>query len=225
VELSTIVTTLALTAGGFLVLSTVAGALPLAMMSHATLVRLNDDSARQFLRRVLSAKIVTPQWLLDKGFEPMGVFQLSLQGLVMVVWQLRGERTFLAAYVIQSRVIPSFITEFEQGSLTTGISRDGLMVPPRPAHWLQAFRSSNIEDQWSHHLDALEFLRGATSQTPKREPIADFAAYVLDWVRAHAAYTRSKPLWFLRIPYWYFVRRSSLYGKSVREQHLRMDLS
>jgi hypothetical protein len=209
-------------AGIWLVIS-MSGALPLLMLSRVDLEELPAEEAREWLTKVFSRGFVEPQWLAEQGFEPLSVYKVTSQiaDPHMVVWQRDRDRTYLCAYLLLGHAGPTdIVTEFEDGGLTTGASKDGLLVPPRPGHWMQAFSVANVKEQWRHHEEGLKFLQEATGQTASRREV-NFPSAFVDAIRAQVAYVRSLPLWFLRIPYWYVVRRYGLFGKPVRKQFER----
>jgi hypothetical protein len=111
-----------------------------------------------------------------------------------------------------------FVTSFDEGGLTTGTTRDGLLVPSRPGHWMQAFNVANAVEQWMYQAKGLRFLNETLGKTPSTYPIPFHDEFV-DAVRGQVAHVRSMPLWFLRIPYWYVARRHGLFGKTVEQQY------
>jgi hypothetical protein len=197
-----------------------AGAMPLFMLAKVELTRLDGDAARPWLQKVMRLGIVEPQWLVGAGFEPRGVYRAAGQigDPHFVVWQRAGEQSYICVYIVmQNRVEIDLITMFFSGGLTTGTTKDGLTIPGRPCHWMQAFPIRSASELWQRHDDALAYLRQTAGVLPGTQPI-EFADEFVTNVRAHVAYVRTIPLWFLRIPYWYFVRRTRLFGRSLREQ-------
>jgi hypothetical protein len=198
-----------------------AGALPLLMLAKVNMVKLEADAARPWLQKVIRLGVVEPQWLSDQRFEPRGVYQAPGQvgDPHFVVWQRAGERSYICVYIVmKNRVEIDLITMFDNGGLTTGTTKDGLTIPGRPGHWMQAFPVRVVDQLWKYHEDALAFLKQTTGQRPSTQAI-DFADEFMTSVRGHVAYVRTIPLWFLRIPYWYFVRRTRLNRQTVQQQY------
>jgi hypothetical protein len=199
-----------------------AGALPIIMLAKMDLKLVDDDKARRLLRLVLTHKNMTPNWIGTHGFSPLGVFEITgtIGSPYVVAWQRAREKTYLCIYVIQQQTKGiDFVTVFEHGGLTTANTKDTHAAPPRPDRWVQSFQC-DIARQWEHHAAALDFLKQAIGATPSRQE-TDFRDAFVGNVRAHAKYVRSLPLWFLRMPYWYFVRRNLRHNKPVREQFER----
>src|SRR5688500_17589973 len=115
-----------------------AGALPLLMLSRVELKPVDEIKSRKLLRKVLTSKSMDPNWVVESGFRPVGVFQITGQigDPHMVTWQRDGENTYLCVYVLQGDPKGiDIVTIFENGGLTTGSSKDGQAVPPRPDRW------------------------------------------------------------------------------------------
>jgi hypothetical protein len=201
-----------------------AGALPIWMLAKVTLAKVEGDSARKWLQEVFRQGLVEPQWLADNNFEPQGVYLAPHQigNPHFVVWRRAGERSYVCVYIItqnrQHRAEIDLVTAFELGGLTTGTTKDSFTIPGRPGHWMQAFPERQVAPLWKLHDDALTFLKQTTGQRASTEVI-DFADDFVSNVRAHIAYVRTIPLWFLRIPYWYFVRRNRLFKLPIHEQY------
>ncbi|MCI0335198.1 MAG: hypothetical protein L0228_18470 [Planctomycetes bacterium] len=199
------------------------GALPLLMLSKVKLNKLSDEQARVSLDKVFASGFVRAQWLNALRFQPVGVYAVPNQIAApqLVVWKLGNERTYLCIYLLAGKPgSADILTNFDEGGVTTGTKSDALLVPPRPNRWVQAFTVSDVGEQWTHHKEALEFMQKATGQRPSIEEI-EFDQEFVGSVRAHIAYVRSLPLWFLRIPYWYVARRFGLFGKTVAQQYER----
>jgi hypothetical protein len=200
-----------------------AGALPLFMLAKVNLTRLEPNEARPWLQKVIGRGIVEPQWLSDNAFEPRGVYHAAGQvgNPHFVIWQKTGQRSYICVYIVmENRVEIDLITMCDVGGLTTGSTKDGLTIPGRPFHWMQAFPIRDVAPLWKQHEAGLAFITQTTSQRPSTKQM-DFIDEFVTNVRAHVAYVRTIPLWFLRIPYWYFFRRNRLYKRTVREQHER----
>ena len=132
----------------------------------------------------------------------------------VVAWTRSGERTYLCVYLV-ANVPPQidFITIFERGSLTTGKSKDGQLLPNGPDRFLQTFAATTAV-LWRRHEAGLKVLgakRGLLPLATAGSLEQDFS----DAVKMQASYIRSLPLWPLRIPYWYFVRRHLRHEKPV----------
>jgi len=204
-----------------------AGALPIFKLANVEIEKLDPPEARPWLQKVITSGMVDSQWLGEMNFKPLGVYRLPKQmgNPHFVVWQVPGERSYICAYVVmQNRVEIDLKTVFDEGGLTTGTTKDGLTLPGRPRQWMQAFPIRNVAALWKEHIDAVVFLRDNIGQRPSKQAIS-FEEEFISSVRGHTAYLRTIPFWFLRIPYWYFVRRPRLFNRTIREQYERFGSS
>jgi hypothetical protein len=221
----------------FWIIVSVAGAIPILKLARFDLEAADEAKACEVLQTVLETKVVDSSWLAETGFELRGVFRVT-GGLIgapyVVVWQYGKNRTYLCIYVLSrlpmgmNRRVPAgaitnfpietnFATVFPNGMLSTGRNRDGQLLPPRSGRLIQTFSVTDPKELWGFHQAGLKFLREANGQVADKATV-DFREDFVSNIRAHMAYIRSLPLWFLRIPYWYLVRRFSMHNKSVREQ-------
>lgn len=215
----------------------IGGAIPIVKSARLDLEDADEAQSREILQTVFERRIVESSWLAQNGFESRGIFRTTggqIGAPYVVVWQRGSERTYLCIYVLtrvpmgMNRRIPAgasinlaigtnFVTVFQNGMLSTGGSRDGQLLPPRPGRFIQTFSAADANELWGFHQAGLDFLREANGQVADKA-VVDFREDFVGNTRAHMAYIRSLPLWFLRLPYWYFVRRFSMHNKSVREQ-------
>ena len=81
---------------------------------------------------------------------------------------------------------------------------------------MQTFGVADAEELWGHHQEALDYLSSTHGLTPisNDNTLQDDLSSAL---AAQAAFIRSLPLWWLRIPYWFFVRRLTRHNKPVSE--------
>ncbi len=94
---------------------------------------------------------------------------------------------------------------------------DGLLIPPRPGSYMQAFPGSSVEQMWQRHIEAEVYLRDRRGYVP-----ADFIRppdrEITDAVQGQISYVRSLAFWPLRIPFWYGFRVFGLRYKSELSQ-------
>jgi hypothetical protein len=156
-------------------------------------------------------------WTENNGFEWINSYQ-SIGTAVVGAWKKKGEPTFFYVYCLSNgKISREFATDFkEDGGLTTCDSPDAGLFPQRKGNYAQTFPNCSIEEQWNWHLHAFEYL----TKNLRLEPASDdknfeesFSKGTLDPVE----YVSSLPFWPLRIPYWFFVRRKRVLGKTVSE--------
>jgi len=194
-----------------------AGARSVNALENIRLERLQEAKARPILAEMLSHDFVDPKWLDEHYYEPLGVFR---QGIIyMAVWQRGHERTYLAIYLAANRRrLADVETMFDDdGGLQTGSTSETHVVPPRPNHWKQSFSVKQLTELHQHHEEGLAFLQDTIGARPGQQEIP-VEEEIIEGSRATCHFVRSIPLWPLRMPYWYFVRRHRLHGIGVRQQ-------
>lgn len=206
-------------AAGVWILIVVAGSLPILALARTALEPLEGKEAEGLLAEVVSAGVVDSAWIATHNFEPTGTYRVTnMAGTPQVVaWTRSGERTYLCVYLIAN--LPpqiDFSTIFAEGSLTTGKSKDGQLLPNSPDRFMQTF-TATAAVLWRRHEAGLKVLGAQRGLLPLTTPGSleqDFS----DAVTRQASYIRALPLWPLRIPYWYFVRRHLRHEKPVASQ-------
>ncbi|HID75814.1 MAG TPA: hypothetical protein EYP56_07435 [Planctomycetaceae bacterium] len=179
----------------------------------------DDDEARGCLRTMLGRGMVDGQWLHSHNFHRVGVYRVRnlLGSPALAAWQREGEATYLCLYLIAGpRVEMDVVTVFDDRGLTTGTTKDGQLLPARPGSWVQTFSVSTAEELWNHHVAGLEYIfetTGLRPGEPKRSLEEDFVRAIV----GQGEYIRSLPLWPLRIPIWYFLRRNVRHNKTIRQ--------
>ncbi len=200
------------------IVTSLAGSAPAMLVWKGKLNPLGEEEARRCLELVMSSEIVDPQWAAAERFEPTGAFALSTVPAVKIVaWTNAHESTYLCVYLFgDARMEMDFVTVCNDKSLTTGTTKDGQLLPSRPGSWRQTFSVSNASELWTRHQEAKAYLLGVEDFRPS-QGVPDLQDEFARAMRQESTYIRSLPLWQLRTPYWYFVRRSSRHGKSVRQ--------
>lgn len=211
---------------GFWALICFAGAMPVLCLHKAQLASLPEAEARDVLQRVLTEGPVPPAWAGEQGFEPTGAYRvLNLPGEpIMVVWSHRAERTYLVVYLLPDgglscdmvTVLLKEPGEEDDGGITTGSRSDGLLFPNRATSWMQCFSTPSAVEQWKRHEEAVQYLQQSRGRRTDPQP-GDVVADFTDAIANQGRFIRSIPLWWLRIPYWYFVRKNRRFNKPVSE--------
>ena len=195
------------------------GSLSIIFMVHSRLEPLGDEEARKCLERVMSLSGIDTQWAAAHGFQPAGAYRAThlLGSPKVVAWTREDEPTYLCVYLLfDTRTEMDFVTVCDEKILTTGTTKDAQLLPTAPGSWQQSFSPAGISELWSRHQDASKYLSEVTDFRPaKYTPNLqdDFTRAM----RSDARHVRSLPLWPLRMPYWYFVRRNLRHNKSVRQ--------
>jgi hypothetical protein len=207
---------LAIGAGLWLVVA-YAGAKAISQLEKADLNRLEGTEANLALQKILTHHFADQPWLSGNGFKPLGVFRIS--NIDLAVWQREGERTYLSIYfTLQGKQLVDIESMLDNGGgVVTGNMSECLSLPTRPGVWKQCMAVESVAELCRHHNLATFFLTQSVGARPSRE-LFDIELEIVNATKAQCTYVRSIRFWFLKLPYWYFVRRNQLFGVTVREQ-------
>jgi hypothetical protein len=203
---------------GVWVLIAVAGSGPILAMEHISLEALPDRAAEPLLAKVISSGVVDTQWLSTTGFGPLGAYKIDkLPGVTgLVAWKKEGETTYLCAYLLTTGDTGiDFVTVCDGAMLTTGKSKDGHLLPSPQGHYLQTF-SATTAVLYRRHQDGLKILGKIKNIVPSTSP-SEFENIFATAVHQQSRCVRSHLLWPLRVPWWYFTRRSLRHDKSLAQ--------
>jgi len=162
----------------------------------------------------------TGQWARSRGFRYLGSYAMNLPNLVFIAaWQLAESPNFFCMYGVRNKYAYDFVTYLAPDrTLTTGNTRDGLMLPRRPGRYGQAFENTDFDTMLRRHQESLAYMQNAGRIAP-RPVTKNFEEAFTGALVDQLAYVRSIPLWPLRGLKWYYVDRSRFINKSIEEQH------
>ncbi len=210
-----LITCFSLLAGAWILIS-VAGSGPVLAMNRVTLVPVSDNETKKFLGQALSSGAIDAQWLSSSGFHPEGAYRVDkMPGVAgLVAWKKDGESTYLCAYLlVNGQILIDVVTLLQSGMLTTGKSKDSQLLPYSPGNYMQSFTTTTVV-LYRRHQEGLQTLSRLKNLSPRSRGGTfeeDFASAMCEQVK----YIRSLVLWPLRIPWWYFVRRSHRHNKTL----------
>lgn len=162
------------------------------------------------------------EWAERNQFRFIGYHVESCMNSLIAAWQHPSQPTYFCAYVVSdgSRLRNSydFVTLFDHNAvLTTGTTRDGHMMPPRPGAYVQTFSHVSLDEQWRRHADAERFLT-SRGHVGYRSRVPSFVESITTAVHGQVAHVRSLPFWPFRAVYWFAARRSSWHNRTIQEQ-------
>jgi hypothetical protein len=192
----------------------------MAAAYHVEIEKLDSGEGQRCLDVLDQTGLADESLLAANGFARDGVYRVrnSEGESQIIVWQHVRERTQLRVYLVHGRRLAmDVLTAFRVGQLRTSSDRNAQLIPPPPHGWIQSFGVTNASDLLALHKSAVECLRDATGQTPAEGP-RDFATHFPKAMREFADFATSLVFWRLRLPYWFFMRRNLLHGKSVKQQ-------
>ncbi|MCC6359929.1 MAG: hypothetical protein IT450_14385 [Phycisphaerales bacterium] len=156
------------------------------------------------------------QWAVHHGFTILGYFRVPSGGLILL-WERRGDPTFLAHYFIQRQIAIDLYTVFENSiGLTTCSSSSSHLFPKRPGSYCQSAASTLFDEIFAGHCEALEYLvqEGARLKSGAVDGVAQFNASIVRSLE----FVRAQPLWPIRAIAWYWFRRRRWHGVPIAEQ-------
>lgn len=131
-----------------------------------------------------------------------------------------GERveTYLVVMRAAGRFVCDLVTDFgPRSSLTTARHNSAFVHPRPPGAYMQAFPKATLEQLLDHHLAGELFLleQGLVQPGPI-EP--DLAQRIEQGLREQAVHIRRTPGFWWRAPWWFWVTRHRMCGRSVGQQ-------
>ena len=160
-------------------------------------------------------------WALAKGFaqfEGMYTFVVGAAAFV-AAWRHMEHPTYFVLLSTGPKKFFVFLTEFsEHSDLVTGSAKHFQLFPKPPGHYVQTFSKLSLDDLFARHLAAARYVTTAGAVQVKPTPWAFEDAFTKGEA-LQAAYLQSLPFWFLRAPYWYYVRKTRFHNKAIERLH------
>lgn len=134
-------------------------------------------------------------------------------------WQHDSEPTYLLLLIVRGQRVLNFATAFDKEYGLDTVSMASEVYPAPPGHYKQTFSKLDLPQLYARHTEAARFLRTDGRLEFARTLPNSIAQAVSDDGKRQAAYVESMPLWPLRAPYWYYVRRLRLHNRTIEELH------
>lgn len=160
-------------------------------------------------------------WDQEHGFVLGGNAEAS--GCVVVLWHHVSRPLYFTVIV---KPDGAEILELEtvlrdpQMILSTSNSPDNFLMPAPDGMFRQVFAGAYIEDLWDQHGQAEAFLLPRLNLDTVPAPRNAYE-FMCDSTRGRISYVRSLPLWPLRWPYWFFLRRRLWRNRTIEQQLAR----
>ncbi|MFW6059952.1 MAG: hypothetical protein ACODAQ_07205 [Phycisphaeraceae bacterium] len=190
------------------------------LLPRASLEVLPDPESEA--QRQAGEAVLGAEWLEEQGFVWEGAYrQRSFLGTTTIrAWRQPHSATFLCQYALPGNntaldIVSIFSTTRHVG-LTTGSSAGAQFLPHKPGIYVQSFSGVDTGTLWQRHLESEVVVADATGISP--EPVDEpFEALLRLAISEQMKYIRSLPLWPLRAPYWFYIKRHRLHNKPVSE--------
>ncbi|MEL7334902.1 MAG: hypothetical protein AAFN70_01735, partial [Planctomycetota bacterium] len=182
------------------------------------LVPMNDAASAFFLQRMqASAQTDSVRWGFANQLQPVGAFHVMDAGqkVDFVAWQIPDQSTWMVTYLINDSIVMVDLTsEVGPYNVTTCTRQDSHMLIPPATSFLQSFSNLDTQNLYLRHQEAVNYIQSQSgvSISPTTQ---DFAQSFLAANLKTLETSQSLPLWWLRIPYWYFVRQNVRHNKPI----------
>lgn len=201
------------------------GAFVFILVSILTHTNINNLLKAKLYSSDLIIPKETAEWASTNGFEYIGSYVMHFVSSQadMWAWRRKDRPTFFCRYMVKvgniTKIAYDIVTEFDGDTgLTTGCTKDANFMP-RPLNFcFQNFPGSTLDNLWYKHIEAENYLMDFGKAELKTEEVA-FERTLTEGATKHVRYVKTLPLWPLRGPYWYFIRRYLWHNKSIKEQH------
>jgi hypothetical protein len=166
-------------------------------------------------------------WAGESEFEFVGHFgtKIGMAETHMAIWRRPDRPSFFCRYTVAAgeaeQTSYDFVTLFDGDViLTTNDRCDSQMLPLPDGYYCQSFSRLSLDEQWSRHIDAENYLLDAGGATLRSldKPFEDCFS---DTLGKQATYIASIPLWPVRGVAWFFVRRHLRHNRSISTQRDR----
>ena len=117
--------------------------------------------------------------------------------------------------------VSEFCTQFSENESLTTTRGSHAFVHPRPAGMhIQGFMNLSLEQLWARHLEAELFLLEGRKVTVTKLPaeLQDHVVMIERALRQQGEFIKRVPLYLLKAPYWFYVKRHRMVNKTVAQQ-------
>jgi hypothetical protein len=125
---------------------------------------------------------------------------------------------YLMVMMARGRYVCDLTSDFSATeSLTTVASADLFVYPRLPGAHAQGFPKASLEQLWLHHLESELYLLDQRKVTlGRREP--DLLTHLEQTLRRQGEFIKATPLYWLKAPYWFYVKRHRMANRTVPQQ-------
>lgn len=190
-------------------------------MARAKVTRIPDERTHQTL--IKASRAVDEAQVAALGFTLEGVYDIDLGGprALFVMWRHGRDATCLAAYTHSSMKngtwitdIVSILSEHPRVALTTSVTKDGHVAPPRRGDHMQTFDNPSLGALWERHTEAEVYLAEKTGVVPGKVDMPG-GQMLETYVRDSSRYRLQRPWVWLSVPYRYWIGRHLWHNRPV----------
>lgn len=115
-----------------------------------------------------------------------------------------------------------FVTLFgDDITLTTTTTASAFLFPRPPGSFLQSMITTDVESLWKYHLDGENFLLNEYGIEPSQVTTTNIEHLINQELQTQGKYISKTPFFWLRAPYWFYIKRFRMRGVSVKKQFSR----
>lgn len=119
------------------------------------------------------------------------------------------------------KYVSEFCTDFSPTeSLTTTRGNHAFVHPRPPGSHIQGFLNLSLEQLWARHLEGELFLVDHRQLRPAPLPAQwqDAVVRIEHGLRRQGAHVKATPLFWLKAPWWFFVKRHGMTNRTIAQQ-------
>jgi hypothetical protein len=127
-----------------------------------------------------------------------------------------------------NKYVSEFCTQFSENESLTTTRGTHAFVHPRPAGMhIQGFANLSLELLWARHLEAELFLLDVRriSVTRLSAESQDPVVLIERALRQQGEFLKTVPLYLLKAPYWFYVKRHRMVNKTLAQQFAKQGSS
>jgi hypothetical protein len=169
-------------------------------------------------RRVLENLSESYRFFLEKNkFVFYGSFKYKNVNLAF--WEQNAPDESQRFFILLQQFMPEFVTQFnEEVGLTTSGHASAFMYPRPYGAFLQSKKTKNIDRLWQYHKEGEEFLVEECSIEVTQSLTVKIEDRISQWMVKQGTYISRIPFFWIRAPYWFYIKRFIMLNVSIRQQ-------
>jgi hypothetical protein len=135
------------------------------------------------------------------------------------IWEQHLSNQPRRCFVLMKQSVPDFVTKFNEQFTLSSAGHNAAFLLPRPyGAFLQSKLTKDIEQLWQYHMEAEHFLiEQQIVEIPQVDTIS-IEESINQFTVNQGIYINKIPFFWLRAPYWYYIKRFQMLDVSIQEQ-------
>ena len=115
--------------------------------------------------------------------------------------------------------MPEFTTIFNPECSLTSSGHASAFIFPRPyGAFIQSKKTKNIDQLWQYHLEAEQFLVEQNFVEISQTFVFNLEDQIRQFAIKQGKHISKIPFFWLRAPYWFYIKRFKMLGVSIQDQ-------